>query len=61
MKESITTGALAAGLLALLLASPIIADAFSDALSGHPVLAVGLMCAALAVPAAWFCTRPADY
>lgn len=61
MRESITTGAVAAGLLALLLASPAIADALSNALSGHPVLAIGLMCAGLAAPAAWFITRPAGY
>lgn len=60
MRESITTGAVAVGLVALLLASPAIADALTAALSGHPVLAIGLMCAALAAPAAWFCTRPAD-
>lgn len=61
MRESITTGAVAVGLLALLLASPIIADAVTNALSGHPLLAIGLMCAVLAAPAAWFITRPTDY
>jgi hypothetical protein len=60
MRESITTGAVAVGLLALLLASPIIADAVTNALSGHPLLAIGLVCAALAAPAAWFITRPTD-
>jgi fructose-specific phosphotransferase system IIC component len=61
MRESITNGALAVGLLALLLASPTIADAVTSALSGRPVLAIGLVCAALAAPAAWFITRPTDY
>lgn len=57
MRDSIATGALAAGLVALLLASPIIADALSNALSGHPVLAIGLLCAALAAPGVYLVTR----
>lgn len=57
MRDSIAAGALAAGLVALLLASPIIADAFAGALDGHPVLAIGLLCAALAAPGVYLGTR----